>query len=251
MRSVVVIFSLTVFAVVPLFAQSSTDAKKPLVAVMVSDDHYDADKLLPKLMERLGEENGWDIAIVHGHGTPNFRNTEAIDNADVLVIFIRRLAPPKEQLNRVRKFVASGRGLVAIRTTSHGFYPGTRDIAEGHDAWTVFDREVLGSAYSGHGPNEGGSTIENVAALSNSPILKDVLPNTWHSESSLYFFVPVKDDVTIYQTGSIKDKEMPLTWTRLHDKTRVAYTSLGHQKDFEVPTFQILLRNMVNWAKEP
>ena len=42
-----------------LYAES--EAKKPLVAVMVSDDHYDADKLLPPLVERLGEENGWDV----------------------------------------------------------------------------------------------------------------------------------------------------------------------------------------------
>ncbi|MDR2704630.1 MAG: ThuA domain-containing protein [Planctomycetaceae bacterium] len=237
---------------VPLYAQSpENETKKPLVAVMVSDDHYDADKLLPPLMERLGKENGWDVVILHGHGTANFPNIDVLDKADVLVVYVRRLALPKEQLAQIKKFVNSSRGLVGLRTACHAFESKAKVLPEHSQNWVEFDHDVLGGNYHDHGKNDLGSEIENVAALSDSPILKDVTPDRWHSIGSLYYTNPVKEDATIYQTASSsQQKNVPLTWTRLYGKTRVAFTALGHQKDFEVEAFQNLVRNLVHWAAQ-
>ncbi|MDR1140472.1 MAG: ThuA domain-containing protein [Planctomycetaceae bacterium] len=236
--------------VVPLHAQlPENETKKPLVAVMVSDDHYDADKLLPPLMQRLGKENGWEIVILHGHGTADFPNIEVLDKADVLVIYVRRLALPKEQLAKVKNFVASGRGVVGLRTACHAFVSNAKVLPEHCENWTEFDHEVLGGNYHDHGKNELGSEIANVPDKENSPILKNVSPAQWHSVGSLYFTDPVKNDVTIYQTASSSQKkDLPLTWTRFHGKTRVAFTALGHQKDFEEEAFQNLVRNLIHWA---
>ncbi|MDR2114749.1 MAG: ThuA domain-containing protein [Planctomycetaceae bacterium] len=237
---------------VPLYAQSpETETKKPLVAVMVSDDHYDADKLLPPLMQRLGKENGWDVVILHGQGTANFPNIEVLDKADVLVVYVRRLALPKEQLAKVKKFVNSGRGVVGLRTACHAFKSNAKVLPKDCENWAEFDHDVLGGNYHDHGKNEIGSDIENVTAQSDSPILKDVVPARWHSVGSLYFTDPVKDDATIYQTASSsQQKNVPLTWTRMYGKTRIAFTALGHQKDFEVEAFQNLVRNLVHWAAQ-
>ncbi|MDR0337211.1 MAG: ThuA domain-containing protein [Planctomycetaceae bacterium] len=240
---------LFVFAI-PLHAQSpENQPQKPLIAVMVSDDHYDADKLLPPLMQQLGKENGWDIVILHGHGTANFPNIEILDKADVLVVYVRRLALPKDQLAKVKQFVASGRGLVGLRTACHAFESKAKVLPEHCENWVEFDRDVLGGNYHDHGKNEIGSEIENVETQSDSPILKEVKPNRWHSVGSLYFTNPVKDDATIYQTASSsQQKNVPLTWTRMHHQTRIAFTALGHQKDFEEPAFRNLVRNLVQWA---
>jgi type 1 glutamine amidotransferase len=237
---------------VPLYAQSpEKETKKTLVAVMVSDDHYDADKLLPPLMQRLGKENGWDVVILHGHGTANFSNIDVLDKADVLVVYVRRLALPKEQLAKVKQFINSGRGLVGLRTACHAFASDAKTLPEHCQNWVEFDRDILGGNYHGHGKDELGSEIENVAALSDSPILKDVTSARWHSVGSLYYTEPVKDDATIYQIASSSQrKNIPLTWTRMYGKTRVAFTALGHQKDFEVEAFQHLVRNLVHWAAQ-
>jgi type 1 glutamine amidotransferase len=39
-----------------------------------------------------------------------------------------------------------------------------------------------------------------------------------------------------------------VAWTRQYNKSRVFYTSLGHQDDFQQPHFQSLLTNAVQWA---
>lgn len=40
----------------------------------------------------------------------------------------------------------------------------------------------------------------------------------------------------------------PVSWVRKHGESRVFYTSLGHQKDFEDPAFTRLLYNAIRWA---
>ena len=248
--SLAAILSVAVF-VLSLHAEEKKqiDVKRPTVAVMVSDDHYDADTLLPPLIQRLGKENDWNVLIMHGNGGSTFPNIDVLEKIDVLVIYVRRLALPKEQLDAIKKYVNSGRGVVGLRTASHAFESKAKKLPEGCENWPEFDRDILGGNYHDHGKNELGSDVENVASLKDSPILKDVAPDRWHSIGSLYYTDPVKDDVTVYQIASSPQQQnLPLTWTRLRGKTRIAYTALGHQKDFEVEAFQNLLRNLVRWA---
>lgn len=248
---VVVLFcTITVLSVFYFAAFLSASEKPPLnVAVMVSDDHYDADKLLPPLMQKLGKENHWNVKILHGHGQAEFSNINVLDDTDVLVIYVRRLALPQDQLEKVKRYVASGRGVVGLRTASHAFESKNKTLPENAKNWPEFDKEILGGNYHNHGKNELGSDIKNVAEQVDSLILKDVSPETWHSAGSLYFTDPIADDATLYQVGSTSQQQnVPVTWTRMYGKTRVAYTALGHQKDFDVPAFQTLLRNLVHWT---
>jgi len=224
---------------------------RPLVAVMVSDDHYDADTLLPPLIEKLAKANGWNVVLLHGKGTSNFPNIDVLEKADTLVIYVRRLTLPKDQLAALKRYVESGRGLVGLRTACHAFTLNNQPAPDGCENWPEFDADVLGGNYHDHGKNELGSDIQNVESKLDSPILSGVKPDRWHSAGSLYWTDPIKDDVTLYQTGSSPEgKEVPITWTRMHGKTRVAFSALGHQKDFEVEAFQTLLRNMIAWSLE-
>ena len=222
---------------------------RPLVAVMVSDDHYDADTLLLPLIDKLAKKNGWDVVLLHGKGASTFPNIDALEKVDSLVIYVRRLTLPREQLTALKKYVASGRGLVGLRTACHGFTLRNQPAPEGCENWPEFDADVIGGNYNDHGKNALGSDIQNVESQLGSPILKDVKPDRWHSAGSLYWMAPIKEDATLYQVGSSPEgKNVPVTWTRMYGKTRVAFTSLGHQKDFEVEAFQTLLRNMIAWS---
>lgn len=230
-----------------LFAEPT--AAPPVIAVMVSDNHYDADTLLPPLMEKLAKTNGWKIIVLHGHGTGNFANIDELEQADVLVIYIRRLTLPQDQMQKLQAFVAAGKGIVALRTASHGFSLNGKPVPAGHAEWASFDSEVLGGNYNNHGKNEVGSDVKNVIALADSPILKGVQPSQWHSEGSLYFTAPVKEDAVIYQYASSSERpDVPLTWIRKHGKSRVAYTALGHQTDLKTEAFPNLLRNLLLWS---
>lgn len=226
------------------------EKSKPVVALLVSDAQYDADKLLPPLMKKLGKENEWEIVILHGHGTADFPNFDVLEKTDVLIVYIRRLALPKEQLEKLKKYAKSGRGVIGLRTASHAFESKAK-IPEGSENWPEFDKEVLGGNYHNHGKDTVGSEVENVPELADSDILKGVGPAKWHSSGALYFTGPINEDATVYQYASSSEMpKTPLSWTRMYGKTRVAYTALGHQDDFEQEAFKTLLRNFVRWTLE-
>ncbi len=222
---------------------------RPHVAILVSDDHYHADKTLPVFAGELRDRWGCYVTVLHGEGTADIRHIDELDKADVLVLFIRRLALPERQLAKVREFLADGKPLVALRTASHAFdikKPGPEGTAQ----WPEFDAEVLGGNYHNHGPSAAGSDIAPADGAEGHPLLKGVEPARWHSTGSLYFTAPIHEDATLVQVGRIADRAEPLTWTRSRGKARVLYTGLGHPNDFDVPAFRRLLVNAIFWAMD-
>jgi len=221
--------------------------ERPHVALIVSDDHYHADKTLPVFAEELRREYGCYSTVIHGEGTNRFPAMAELETADAAVLFVRRLAPPKEQLDMFRTYLDAGGSLVALRTASHAF--DTRgNRPEGHDEWRSFDPDVLGGNYQGHGPNSKGTDVANVAEMADHPILADIRPARWHSVGSLYYTTPIADDATLLMTGSLDDRVEPVTWIRKYGGARVFYTQLGHPDDFTKPQFHRLLVNAVFWA---
>ncbi|MDR3183260.1 MAG: ThuA domain-containing protein [Planctomycetaceae bacterium] len=241
------------FAAVP--NELRADDGKTVVTLLLCAEgdetaHYDAYNRMPAFMERLAKDNNWDLHIVKSLKYADFPSLEILDKTDVLVVYVRRIALPKAEMERLQKYVKeSGKGLVALRTASHGFAAGK--IPETCQAWKEFDKEVLGGNYHGHGANEIGSEIWNVKEQAKSPVLKDVKPDVWHCDASVYFNDPAAKDAVVYQYAASSEKgRMPLTWTRSYGSTRVAYTALGYKTDYDLPQFQALIRNLVNWTGE-
>ena len=48
--------------------------------------------------------------------------------------------------------------------------------------------------------------------------------------------------------GHTNEHSEPVAWTRLHNGGRICYTSLGHQKDFEVVPFLKFLAQSILWV---
>ncbi|MBN2296862.1 MAG: ThuA domain-containing protein, partial [Pirellulales bacterium] len=239
--------------------------KRPHVVFIVSDDHYHADKTLPPFAQMLREKYNCRATVLHGQHESRIPDAAQIDGADSVVVFVRRLLLPKEELGALRRYVKAGRPLVGLRTASHAFaskykYPKGYKTPAGNDEWPEFDAEVLGGSYHSHGPNALGTDVANVAEMADHPILAGVKPAKWHSTGSLYYTSPIDKKATLLQTGSamITSKETkkkslvtePLTWTRTHNGGRVVYTGLGHRDDFEVPQFRKLLLNSIFWAMD-
>jgi type 1 glutamine amidotransferase len=229
----------------PSFSFKQDD--RPHVAIIVSDDHYGADKTLPEFADQLRREHGYRCTVIHGEGSNLFPAMIELDRADVAVLYIRRLAPPKQQLDRFRAFLHAGKPLVALRTASHAFAVRGK-VPDGHDQWVTFDPDVLGGNYQGHGPNDLGSDIAHVAQMADHPILAGVEPAAWHSTGSLYFTAPLLADSTLLMTGSIAGRTEPVTWIRKYKNAKVFYSALGHPDDFQQPQFRRLLANAIHWA---
>src|SRR5207249_3908195 len=80
------------------------------------------------------------------------------------------------------------------------------------------------------------------------PILKGVAPE-FVTAGSLYKTKPLEPNTTLLLIGTVEGQEPePMAWTHEYKGARVFYTSLGHPKDFENPSFHNLLVNAVFWC---
>ncbi|MBN2308094.1 MAG: ThuA domain-containing protein, partial [Candidatus Hydrogenedentes bacterium] len=176
-------------------------------------------------------------------------------DADVFIVFVRRLGLPEAQLRAIQAYVNSGKPTIGMRTASHAFTMNFRDppgfsVPEGRAEWRAFDAEVLGGSYNNHGANELGTDVALAEGAEGHPMLKGLSPAPWHSTASLYFVAPIKEDAQVLLTGSIPGRTEPLVWTRMYNGGKVVYIGLGHPDDFEAPEFRKLLTNSIFWAMD-
>lgn len=223
--------------------------QRPHVAFLVSDDHYDADKLLPQFAQMLREQYGCYCTVLHGQGTASIPALDELEAADCLVLYVRRLALPKEQLEKVRGYLDRGGPLVGLRTASHAF-DAKGNVPPGGAEWPEFDHQVLGGNYHNHGPNAAGTDVAIVPEQAEHPVLRGVEPARWHSAGSLYYTSPLADDTVLLMTGRLEDRVEPLTWVRSYRGGRVCYSALGHPDDFNQPPFRQLLVNAIFWTMD-
>ncbi|MBM4091428.1 MAG: nicotinamidase [Planctomycetes bacterium] len=224
-----------------------SEDKRPHVAIIVSDDHYRADAKLPAFAQMLGDRYGLYCTVLHGEGEADIRGLDELQAANVLIVYVRRLALPADQLAKIRAYVDAGKPLVALRTASHAF--SVRDRAPADRAqWPAFDKEVLGGNYHGHGSDKAGTDVTTAPDAADHPIVAGVSPSSWHSSGSLYYVSPIDPSAKVVLTGSSEGKTEPLAWVRQHRGGTVVYNALGHWDDFEMPQFQAVLVNSVFFA---
>ena len=221
--------------------------KRPHVVFLVNEDEYGSATTLPAFAQLLRDRFNYRCTIVLGHGEHNLTGIEALQSADVAVLFVRRRALPKEQMELLRRYLDSGKPLVALRTSSHGFAPRGK-LPAGSQQWPGFDRDVLGCRYHGHGPNQLGTNVTVAAQAADHPILARVKPRQWHSRGSIYRVKPLDEKATVLLVGSVLNLSEPVAWTRSYKGGRVFFTSLGHRDDFAQPQFRMLLIGAIHWA---
>ena len=158
-----------------------------------------------------------------------------IENADVLLVFSRRLNTSGSELDRFKNYCHAGKPLVGVRTASHAF-----------ENWLGFDKEILGGNYNSHFGVGPQVRVESTKSGENHPILKNV--SSLNSVGSLYRNRGISDDCTVLLNGTTNDSTEPVAWTRPNKGGRIFYTSLGHQSDFSNKHFLNLLTNGVLWA---
>ena len=221
--------------------------KRPHVAFITSEDQYFSEGTFPKFAEMLSERYGCYCTVSVGGGKADLPALDELKDADVVVMFARRQALPKGQLDKIRAYLDAGKPLVALRTCSHAFVLENRNKAPaGTDQWPEFDHDVLGGNYRGHF-QQGGADIQLVPEAAGHPILAG-LPPLWTSAGTLYRVSPLDKEAKLLVTGTNEGTTEPVAWTHPYKGCRVFYTALGHQDDFDVPQFRALLVNAIFWA---
>ena len=238
----VILHLLLGFAALPLVSLTglAAPAKVPTIVLVSGEFEYKSAETLTALKQKLEAKLGAKCVYLARPSDPKAQTIaglEALDSADLAILFIRRMTLPDEQLAHFKQFAASGKPIIGLRTASHAF-----------ENWKEWDREVLGGNYQNHHNNKLATTVRLAPEAAGHPILKGV-PKEFASPGSLYRNSPLPEGANVLLMGSVAEKPPePVAWTRSHGGAAVFYTSLGHPEEFGTEAFDTLLLNAVQWA---
>ncbi|MEP6595226.1 MAG: ThuA domain-containing protein [Ginsengibacter sp.] len=229
--------------------------KKPSIVFLITKDsnNYEAHNTVPLFAEMLEKEHGYKVTVLLGegdHGSYRYPGMEALSEADLLVVFARRIALPHEQMNAIKEYLSKGKPLIGIRTANHAFTVNGK-VEDGFEDWPAFVADILGCQNRGYGPVEPGTDVSVVPEAASHPIVKNLQTKQWHCKGNVYLVAPLLDkEANVLLEGKVNDKTEPIAWTRSAGNSKVFYTSLGHPTDFKVPQFITLLTSGIKWCLE-
>lgn len=252
----------SLFALLALLLLLTPPAQSAHIVCLTIEEpnNYDSVNACRGFAEKEWKMLGHRVTIIEGnHEFPtHFEGfLEAMKSADLLVVFVRRATPPREQLDAIRAHLAAGKPLLGIRTANHAFIPKANTTVTDPTlaTWPEFVPEVLGCDNTGYETKGLPYTVSlHPQAPADSPLLEGVDPATILGHVSMYRVLPLASNATPLLLGKAKDIEpaQPLAWTRLYGpkKARVFYTSLGAPEDVTQPSVRRLITNAVRWTLE-
>ena len=214
-------------------------AERPRIVFISGEYEYHSKETLPpfaKELERQFELKTAFLARPENSKEQTIPGLEALKDADLVVLYIRRMTLPEPELAQIKGYLDKGKPLVALRTSSHAF-----------ENWKEFDRDVLGGNYKNHHGNKLSTSVSTAPSEKENPLLKGVFP--FVSDGSLYKNTPLQRGAKPLLIGEVDGHPPePVAWTHQYKGARVFYTSLGHPDDFKEESFRNLLKNGIEWA---
>ena len=249
------------------------------IVFLAGDHEYRSEETLPALARVLAKHHGFKCTVLFNvdpatgeivPGNSHMPGMEALDSADLAVVFLRFQDFPPEQMKHFIAYLDRGGPVVGLRTATHAFkIPADSPFAKyswdykGDDYLTGFGHQVLGQSWVGHyGKNHQQSTrITIVDEKKDHPILRGV-KDVW-VQAGGYVGKPVSGDIlTMAQplNGMTPDSPadetkppQPSEWTRTYKsaagKDARVFTSLyGASEDLLNEGYRRLLVNGCFWA---
>ncbi|MAC51621.1 MAG: dehydrogenase, partial [Gimesia sp.] len=239
--------------------KAATPADQPLILFVIGEEGYKTAESLPAFAKEHLQPLGFRTEFVFADkDDPNsFPGLKALKEADLLFLSVRRKTLPAAQMKLLRDYLDSGKPLVAIRTSSHGFSLSKGEPEKGYVEWKNFDTEVLGGEYAGDFNNKTPTDVTTQLRAEQDPIMATVRNKYFRSEGSMYKSTNLKSSTKTLLIGlsNVEGQpvHMPVAWTNRYQKSLVFYTSLGHPSDFKINTFTHTLVNAIYWClkKQP
>ncbi|MEZ6057043.1 MAG: plastocyanin/azurin family copper-binding protein [Planctomycetaceae bacterium] len=264
----------------PLVYEGTEGAGKGKHIVFLAGDHeYRSEETLPALARILAKHHGFKCTVLFNideqtgeivAGNSNMPGIEALDTADLAVVFLRFQDFPEQQMKHFDDYLNRGGPVVGLRTATHGFkmkadrpFSKYSFDSKDKDYELGFGHQVLGQTWVGHyGRNHAQSTrITIVDGKVSHPILRGV-KDIW-VQAGGYVGKPVDGEIlTMAQplNGMTPDSPvdetkppMPSEWTRTYTspsgKMGRVFTSLyGTPEDILNDGYRRLLVNGCFWA---
>jgi type 1 glutamine amidotransferase len=258
------------------------------IVLVAGDEEYRSEEALPQLGKILARHHGFKCTVLlpidpkDGTINPNISNIpglEALESADLLVLFTRFRDLPDEQMKHLVDYIESGRPIIGIRTATHAFniQDGTKTYAK--YTWTNkdpayeqgFGRQVLGETWISHHGKHGSQSTRGIIAegQASHPILRGIKDGGIWGPSDVYGVrLPLPGDSQPLVLGQVlvgmkaDDKPvegaqnnpmMPIAWTKTYTGTagkpaRTFTSTIGAANDLTAEGTRRLLVNACYWA---
>jgi type 1 glutamine amidotransferase len=250
------------------------------IVFLAGDHEYRSEETLPALARILSKHYGFKSTVIFTTnretgfiepGSSNVAGLDALDSADLLVIFLRFQDFPDDQMQHIVDYLERGRPVVGLRTATHAFQIKRPDAKFAKYTWNNqgefrggFGRQILGETWVSHyGRNHTQSSRLVIdAAHASHPILRGVR-DAW-VQSGGYTADPMPGSEVLAR-GQILDgmapdapaakdkKEFPVAWIRTYriapdHPGRVFTTTHGASEDLLNEGFRRMLVNACLWA---
>ena len=251
------------------------------IVLIAGDDEYRSEELIPQLAKILATHHGFKCTVLFavnkqtGEIDPttqdNIPGLEALETADLMIMFLRFRDLPDDQMKRIVDYANSGRPMMSLRTNTHAF-----NIKPGktYSHWSFrakgkfpggFGRQVFGETWISHYGHHNHESTRGVVAegMESHPIVKGC-EDIW-GPSDVYAITKLHGDCKPVILGQVltgmdpKDKPnpakpaVPVAWTKTYTGTagkpaRVFTTTMGHAHDLKSEGFRRLLVNAAYWC---
>lgn len=273
----------------PVVLEGGSGPGKGKHVVLISgDQEYRSEEAIPLLAKLLSKHHGFKCTVLFtvdpkdGTVNPNINNVpglEALKTADLMVIFTRFLNLPDDQLQHVSDYLAAGKPVVGLRTSTHAFngIPAKSQFARfnngsGVKGWEGgFGKVVLGEQWVNHHGAHGREGTRGIVAKDQEkhPILKGIDAGAIFGTTDVYTVkLPLPGDSVPLVLGEVtetlkpdskglvgkkNDPMMPVAWTKTYkgdgDKVgRVFTTTMGASEDLQWEGTRRLIVNGCFWA---
>ena len=257
---------------------SSARPRVPHVVFVTGDEEYRSEESMPMLGRILHHDYGFKVTVCFALGkdgtidpnnVENIAGLEAVDDADLLVMFTRFRKLPDDQLRHIVRYAESGKPMVGFRTATHAFrYGSGRHAAAMDEAWPI---HVFGQKWITHHGHfgDGHERLTEVTInpqFQDHPVLRGVRP--FRAYSWLYHIEGGGDRLSgdcqrlligrALKTSHAKELDRfpitnPVAWTKTSPPgsgrpARVFFTTLGHPYDFKEESMRKLAINGILWS---
>ena len=255
------------------------------IVFVTGDDEYRSEEGMPMLAKILSVRHGFKCTVLFAvdpktgvikpdHQT-NIPGLEALDSADLMVLFLRFRELPDQQMKHIVDFTHSGKPIIGLRTATHAFNysrnktskfrPLTFNSGKPRGGWGGL---VLGDTWLNHHGHHGRESTRGVINPKHKdhPVLTGVT-DIW-GPTDVYGVRTLPKDARVIVHGQVlagmkpsavpvkgrkNEPMMPLVWirsfkTETGKTARVLATTMGASTDLQSAGLRRLLVNGCFWG---
>jgi len=254
------------------------------IVLVTGDEEYRSEESMPALAKILAVHHGFKCTVLFAinkeDGTiqptivDNTPGLEALDTADLMVMFLRFRELPDAEMKHIMDYTNSGKPIVSLRTSTHPFYyRKNKQSPYAKYSWDNqqpgfeggYGRQVFGETWISHfGVHQKESTRGLVApGMEDHPIVRGVKDvwgpsdvyglTTLHGDCKPVILGQVLNGMSPNDPPNTKKELVPVAWIKTFTGTsgkasRIFTTTMGHAGDLKSKGLRRLLVNACYWG---